>query len=72
VEKDGKRSIKIVSDYLFEGGVLKKDPDPKVVATLDYSFKADEMMVKGGVIRKIWAGFDVDLTRAITFKAAGV
>jgi hypothetical protein len=68
VEKDGKRSIK----FLEAKPGPKEDPDPKVLATLEYSLKSDELTIKGGVLRAVWAGWDVDLTKGITFKAAGV
>jgi hypothetical protein len=56
VEKDGKRSIRII--------------DGTETKTLEYSVDADKLTVKGGVIRKSWEGWDVDLTKPTSFKAA--
>src|SRR5262245_13913670 len=57
VERDGKRSIKIL--------------DGKETSALEYAIDADKLTVKGGVIRKSWLGWDVDLTKATSFKAGG-
>ena len=67
-EKDGKRSLKIL-----QAGEAppKGDPKavPKVVATLEYTLKGDELTLQGGVVSP-WAGWDVDLTKPVVFKAA--
>jgi hypothetical protein len=57
VERDGKRSIRII--------------DGSETSALEYALDADKLTVKGGVIRKIWLGWDVDLTKATSFKAGG-
>jgi hypothetical protein len=63
VEKDGKRYIKIID--------MKEE---KVVATLEYVIKSDELTIKGGVggvVRLAFPGWYVDLTDPITFRAGG-
>jgi len=54
VEKDGKRSIRII--------------DGRETSVLEYAIDADKLTLKGGVIRKTWLGWDVDFTKATSFK----
>ncbi len=53
VEKDGKRFMKITL----------RDK----VSRLEYSIRGDELIVKGGTVSD-WAGYDVDLRQATSFK----
>jgi hypothetical protein len=63
VDKDGKRYIQ-----LKEGPKgLNPGPDPKVVATLEYSIKADELLVKPGPVLT-GSGWELDPTKVIAFK----
>jgi hypothetical protein len=57
VEREGKRSIKII--------------DERRITALEYTIDAEKLTVKGGVVRKTWLGWDVDLTKATSFKAGG-
>jgi|SRR5579884_2768109 len=67
VEKDGKQYVKVFSGV----GGPKDKTEPEASATLEYTLKGDTLTVKDGVIRKTWAGWDVDLSKPVTFKAAG-
>ncbi len=63
VGKDGKRYIRTTRG--------RPGTRSKVLATLEYSVDGDKLVVKDGVVRQAWAGWDVDLTRATSFKPAG-
>jgi hypothetical protein len=61
MEKDGKRFIKMLE-------LVKGEKEPKLRATVEYSLKAGELTLKGGVVPEVWAFADVDLTKGVLFK----
>ena len=40
-------------------------------ATLEYSIDAGKLTIKSGMICGMWAGYDVDFAKGITFDQAG-
>jgi hypothetical protein len=64
VEKDGKRFLKIMEPQ--KGA--KPDPNPKVVETLEYTLKGEELTLQNAALFN-GAGWEQDLTKPLVFKA---
>jgi hypothetical protein len=60
-ESDGKRYIKVLQVN------PKDDTDRKTFGELEYTLKPGELTIKGGTVPN-WAGWEVDLSKPITFK----
>ncbi len=66
-EKEGKRFVKVME--VKQGP--KENEDPKVLGTLEYTLKGEELTIKGAIDRT-WGDWDLDLSKPIVLKAGEI